>query len=83
MYLDSKIESIFLKMIPRCGKCGKPINRIKYKLIHSIPSYCPTCGAKISLQQKRDVTNYEIVFCTVVFTIFAITMIIIIQLGLI
>ena len=83
IYLDYKIWGIFLKMTPRCENCGKWIHRLRYKLIHSIPAYCPSCGAKISLEQKKNIIDFEIIFCTVVFITFAILMMILVKLGLV
>ena len=68
-------------MRPRCEKCGKRIHRIQKRFSQPIPAYCPSCGAEISFQQKNNLRAYEYIVCTVVFTIFAIVMMVLIRLG--
>ncbi len=63
-------------MRPRCEKCGKRIYRIQKMFSHPIPAYCPSCGAEISLKQKSDLNDYEIIICVIVFIIIVIILII-------
>ena len=48
-------------MLPRCENCGEPIKRIKKAFHNVIPEYCPLCGAKISIESKNKVMNYELI----------------------
>ena len=68
-------------MRPRCEKCGKRIYRIQRILRLPIPAYCPSCGAEIRFHQRNDLRVYETIVCTVIFTICAIVMMTLIQLG--
>lgn len=48
-------------MIARCEKCGEPIKRIKKAFYCPVPEYCPSCGAKFSIENKNQVRYYELI----------------------
>jgi len=57
---------------PRCDNCGRKIRRIAKGwnidwLVGEIPSNCPYCGAKISLENIRQLKIYSILIMILYF----------------
>ncbi|MFX1493240.1 MAG: hypothetical protein ACFFBZ_03055 [Promethearchaeota archaeon] len=82
MTLDKKILSK-----PRCDNCGARIFRTRgipalYNL-GKVPSYCPRCGAQISVDKKNHLVRNEkllwLLWCIIFNTIVIVTLVIILK----
>jgi hypothetical protein len=48
---------------PRCKKCGKRLYRnyspFKNYMWRELPEYCPKCGEKLSLDEKKKLLEHD------------------------